>query len=48
MSTIHLWDNSWHVPQPDDNMKDSFGRKPCELKKQNNNDDKVFKEFSSF
>ena len=45
---IHLWDNSWHVPQPDDNMKDSFGRKPCELKKQNNNDDKVFKEFSSY
>ena len=44
---IHLWDNSWHVPQPDENMKDSFGRKPCELKKQKN-DDKVLKEFSSY
>lgn len=47
-SIIHLWDNSWHVPLPDDNIRDSFGRKPCELKKLNNNDDKVFKEFSSY
>lgn len=31
MSTIHLWDNSWHVPPPNDDKKDSFGRKPRDL-----------------
>lgn len=31
MSTIHLWDNSWHVPSPNDHMEDSFGRKPRDL-----------------
>ena len=30
-SIIHLWDNSWHVPQPDENMRDLFGRKPLPL-----------------
>lgn len=30
-SIIHLWDNSWHVPQPDENMRDPFGRKPLPL-----------------
>lgn len=47
MSTIHLWDNSWHVPNPDDSMKDSFGRKPCALNKKNGKDDIVLRTLSS-
>ena len=35
MSTIHLKDNSWHVPPPNEGLKDSFGRKPCNLKYSN-------------
>lgn len=33
MSTIHLWDNSWHVSEPTGEQKDSFGRKAIELNK---------------
>ena len=29
---IHLWDNSWHIPSPNDDLQDSFGRKPHDLK----------------
>ena len=46
-SLIHLWDNSWHVPNPDDSMKDSFGRKPCALNKKNGKDDIVLRTLSS-
>ena len=46
MSTIHLWDNSWHVLPPIDDMKDSFGRKPCDLKKYG--DDSSLKILSSY
>lgn len=31
MVSIHLWDNSWHVPPPSENAKDSFGRSPRNL-----------------
>ena len=31
MSTIHLWDNSWHVQNPTGGQTDSFGRKPIDL-----------------
>ena len=33
MSTIHLWDNSWHVPEPIEGQRDSFGRKTIDLNK---------------
>ena len=33
MSTIHLWDNSWHVSEPTEGQKDSFGRGPKPLKR---------------
>ena len=46
MSTIHLWDNSRHVIPPNDGMKDSFGRKPCDLKKRG--DDSSLKILSSY
>ncbi len=46
MSTIHLWDNSWHVIPPNDEMKDSFGRKPRDLKK--SGDDASLKILSSY
>ena len=29
---IHLWDNSLHIPSPNDDLQDSFGRKPHDLK----------------
>ena len=29
MSTIDLWDNSWHVKEPSDSARDRYGRKPC-------------------
>lgn len=44
---IHLWDNSWHVPNPNDSMKDSFGRKPYALNKKNGKDDIVLRTLSS-
>lgn len=45
---IHLWDNSWHVPNPDESMKDSFGRKPRPLNKnKNGKDDHVLRTFAS-
>ena len=31
MSTIHLWDNSWHVIPPNDGIKDSYGRRAKDL-----------------
>ena len=31
MDPIHLWDNSWHVPPPNENVKDLFGRSPHDL-----------------
>ena len=31
MSTIELWDNSWHVKEPSDSARDRYGRKPCPL-----------------
>ena len=31
MSTIDLWDNSWHVKEPSDSARDRYGRKPCPL-----------------
>ena len=47
-SLIHLWDNSWHcVPNPDGSMNDSFGRKPCDLKKSERNDDQVLRTLAS-
>ena len=46
MSTIYLWDNSWHVIPPNDEMKDSFGRKPRDLKK--SGDDASLKILSSY
>ncbi len=47
MSIIHLWDNSWHVPSLYGPMKDSFGRKPCDLKKGKGNDDQVLRTLAS-
>lgn len=48
MSTIHLWDNSWHVPNPDEYMKDSFGRMSRALNKnKNGKDDQVLRTLSS-
>lgn len=47
MSIIHLWDNSWHVPPPYGSMKDSFGRKPCDLMKGKVNDDQVLRTLAS-
>jgi len=32
MSTIHLWDNSWHVNEQTDSSKDRYGRKPHRIK----------------
>ena len=46
MSTIHLWDNSWHVEKPNEIIIDLFGRKPHELKKWG--DDTVLKTLSSY
>lgn len=31
MSTIDLWDNSWHVKEPSDSARDRYGRTPCPL-----------------
>lgn len=31
MNLLHLWDNSWHVPPPNENLQDSFGRSPRDL-----------------
>ena len=46
MSTIHLWDNSWHVSSPNECVKDSFGRPARDLNKKDN--DKPFlRELSS-
>ncbi len=33
MSTIHLWDNSWHMSEPTEGQKDPFGRKAVDLSK---------------
>jgi 5-methylcytosine-specific restriction endonuclease McrBC regulatory subunit McrC len=33
MSTIHLWDNSWHVLESTEGQIDSFGREPKPLKR---------------
>lgn len=33
MSTIHLWDNSWHVSEPTEGQKDPFGRRAVDLSK---------------
>lgn len=46
MSTIHLWDNSWHVSEPTEGQKDSFGREPKSFKK-NGNDDICLRTLSS-
>lgn len=46
MSTIHLWDNSWHVSPPNKKWRDSFGRPACDLKK-NDNDCHALKILSS-
>lgn len=46
MSTIHLWDNSWHVSEPTEGQKDSFGREPKSLKR-NGNDDICLRTLSS-
>lgn len=46
MSTIHLWDNSWHVPPPNENMKEAFGRPVRDLKK-NDNDSQALRILSS-
>ena len=32
---IHLWDNSWHVSEPTEGLKDSFGREARDLKYSN-------------
>lgn len=32
MSTIDLWDNTWHVNEPSDSARDRYERKPCPLK----------------
>lgn len=45
-SIIHLWDNSWHVPNPDESVTDSFGRKPRPLNKKGK-DDSVLRTLSS-
>ena len=37
-SSIHLWDNSWHVSEPAEGQKDYFGRTPKPLKKDSNDD----------
>ena len=47
MSTIHLWDNSWHVTDSEESIMDSFGRKPRVLNKKNGNDDTVLRTLSS-
>ena len=47
MSTIHLWDNSWHVSEPAGGQKDSFGREPKPLKR-NGNDNMCLRALSSF
>lgn len=47
MSTIHLWDNSWHVSEPTEGQKDSFGRGPKPLKR-NGNDNMCLRALSSF
>ena len=48
MSTIHLWDNSWHVPSLDINMRDSIGRPACDLVIGNKKEDcEVLKSLSS-
>lgn len=45
---IHLWDNSWHVTNPDETMKDSFGWKPHALNKnKNGKDDQVLRTLAS-
>jgi 5-methylcytosine-specific restriction endonuclease McrBC regulatory subunit McrC len=31
MNLLHLWDNSWHVLPPNENLQDSFGRSPRDL-----------------
>jgi 5-methylcytosine-specific restriction endonuclease McrBC regulatory subunit McrC len=46
MSTIHLWDNSWHVSEPTEGQKDSFGRESKSLKR-NGRDDICLRALSS-
>ena len=46
MSTIHLWDNSWHVLEPTEGQKDSFGREPKPLKR-NGSDNTCLRALSS-
>jgi McrBC 5-methylcytosine restriction system component len=48
MSTIHLWDNSWHVEQPNESIMDSFGRKPRVLNIKPKDDTLVLKSLSSY
>lgn len=36
MSTIDLWDNSWHVKEPSDSARDRYGRMPCPLNHKQN------------
>ena len=47
MSTIHLWDNSWHVSESTEGQIDSFGREPKPLKR-NGNDNMCLRALSSF
>ena len=47
MSTIHLWDNSWHVSEPTGDQKDSFGREPKSLENKTKNDDTFLRILSS-
>ena len=36
MSTIHLWDNSWHVKEASGSARDRYGRKPSPLNHKQN------------
>ena len=47
MSIVHLWDNSWHVSNPDESTNDLLGRKPRNLKKSEKNDDPVLRTLAS-
>lgn len=37
-NTIHLWDNSWHVSQSGESLRDLYGREPLQLDKKESND----------
>ena len=46
MSTIHLWDNSWHVSESTEGQIDSFGRERKTLKR-NGSDNMCLRALSS-